>query len=73
MTNIEITFEARQKLISEYTGSCIPELVALCDNIIKDIKNTLPNSCIIDARISEDNTILSVDVVSVENEVSENE
>lgn len=66
MADREITFEARQKLISEYTGSCVPELGIIGDNVRKSIEEVLPDNCIIATRMSEDNTILSIDVVSVE-------
>ena len=52
-----------QNFVSKYADSSAPALGMLSDTIRKDIENKLPGSCMVATRMSEDNTILSIDLV----------
>lgn len=60
-----------QNFISKYADTSNPALGMLSDTIRKDIEKNLPGSCMVATRMSEDNNILSVDIVQVNPDSSE--
>lgn len=60
-----------QNFVSKYADSYNPELGIMCDRIRESIEKILPDSCIVATRMSEDNNILSIDIVQVNSDSSE--
>ena len=60
-----------QAFVSKYAGSFNPALDIMCDRVKEGIEKTLPDSCIVDTRMSDDNNTLSVDIVQVNPDSSE--
>ena len=60
-----------REFVNKYAGSYNPALDIMCDGVKESIEKTLPDSCIVDTRVSEDNKTLSVDIIQVNSDSSE--